>query len=202
MINYIARWVAKLFAFKPRTRKEEPNMTLSQMFAVLKQFEGNEYTPYVPPIGKSGVTIGIGVDLGHMNFGRILESNTLEERIAPYYGKFREEAEEALRNRPLSLTKAEVDYISTLAIETHLNELKLWYNNASLAPFGSLTDNQKCVMLSVKYQYGNIRKRTPKFWGFCIKRDWRGAYNELMNFGDDYPTRRRREAAMLAKDLK
>lgn len=176
-------------------------MTISHLLNVLKQFEGNEYTAYVPPVGQSGVTIGIGVDLGHMNFAPRIESNILRERIAPYYGKFREDAEKELKSRPLSLRKEEVDYLSMLAIEIHLDELKRLYTKASLHPFGLLTDNQKAVMMSVKYQYGDIRKRTPKFWGFCVARDWRGAYNELMNFGDKYPTRRRREAGMLAKDF-
>lgn len=197
----MVRWLIDTIFGKPNAKQSKPDMTINQALAVLKRFEGNEYRAYVPPVGKSGVTIGIGVDLGHMNFGPVLGSNALRDRIKPYYGKFRDEAKEALDKQPLSLTKEEVDYLSMLAIETHLEELKSWYNSESLAPFGTLTDNQKCVMMSVKYQYGDIRKRTPKFWGFCIKRDWRGAYNELMNFGDDYPTRRRREAAMLAKDL-
>lgn len=176
-------------------------MTLDHMLNVLKKFEGNEYTAYVPPVGQSGVTIGIGVDLGHMNFAPIIGSNTLRERIEPYYGRFREDAEKALEKYPLSLRKEEVDYLSMLAIETHLAELKDWYNTAAGVPFDMLTDNQKIVMMSVKYQYGNLPKRTPKFWGFCVERDWYGAYNELMNFGDKYPTRRRREAAILAQDF-
>lgn len=176
-------------------------MTVDNIFNVLKQFEGNVYNAYVPPVGQSGVTIGIGVDLGHMNFARSLESNTLREKIAPYYGKFRDAALDELDKRPLMLRKEEVDYLSFLAIETHLEELKRWYNEASLVPFSMLTDNQKAVMMSVKYQYGNVRRRTPKFWGFCVSRDWHGAYSELMNFGDAFPTRRRREAALLAQDF-
>ena len=202
MISSIVRWVVKIFFANQKPRPKEEDIAISKMLRVLQKFEGNEYTPYVPAAGNSGVTVGIGVDLGHMNFAHILQSNTLGEKIKPYYGKFREEAKAALEANPLVLTKEEIDYISLLAINYHLKLLKDWYNEASFVPFGSLTDNQKCVMLSVKYQYGNIKIRTPKFWEFCVSRDWYGAYNELMNFGDDYPTRRRREAAMLAQDFK
>lgn len=176
-------------------------MLLDRIFRFLIQVEGNEYKPYVPPVGQSGVTVGIGVDIGHMNFAGILESNNLLEKISPYYGKYRAEAEQFLAENPLKLTKEEVDYLSTLAIETHLNELKNWYDAKSIVPFDMLTDNQKTVMLSVKYQYGNLPRRTPKFWGFCVNRDWHSAYAELMNFGDKYPTRRRREAKLLALDF-
>jgi len=176
-------------------------MLLDKIFRFLIGVEGNKYTPYVPHVGQSGVTVGIGVDIGHMNFAGILESNTLLDKISPYYGRFREDAEKRLAEIPLDLTKEEVDYLSTLAIETHLNELKKWYDKQASVPFNMLTDNQKTVMMSVKYQYGNLPKRTPKFWGFCVDRDWHGAYAELMNFGDKYPTRRRREAALLAKDF-
>jgi GH24 family phage-related lysozyme (muramidase) len=176
-------------------------MLLDRIFSFLVKVEGNQYTPYVPKVGQSGVTVGIGVDLGHMNFTPIIESNKLLEKIAPYYGKYRDEAELFLVNNPVELSKEEVDYLSTLAIETHLRELEKWYTADAQIPFIMLTDNQKTVMMSVKYQYGNLPKRTPKFWGFCVNRDWYGAYNELMNFGDSYPTRRRSEAALLAKDF-
>jgi GH24 family phage-related lysozyme (muramidase) len=193
LIHNILAWVAKA--------PNMPQISINSVLQALKQFEGNEYTPYVPDVGQSGVTVGIGVDLGHMNFTALIQSNTLREKIAPYYGKYRDEAAQFLAQNPLELTKEEVDYLSTIAIESHLDELRTWYNLSALAPFGSLTDNQKIVMMSVKYQYGDIRRRTPKFWGFCVARDWRGAYNELMNFGDAYKTRRRREAALLAKDF-
>jgi GH24 family phage-related lysozyme (muramidase) len=176
-------------------------MQTDSMFRFLIGVEGNEYTPYVPDVGKSGVTVGIGVDLGHMNFVDIIESNQLLDKIMPYYGKYRAEATQYLAENPLKLTKTEVDYLSNLAIETHLNELKKWYNSASNVPFEMLTNNQQTVMLSVKYQYGSIVSKTPKFWGFCVERDWYGAYNELMNFGDKHPTRRRREAQLLAQDF-
>ena len=197
----MVQWVIKLLEIIFPKPKQSTRMSISHIFNVLKQFEGNEYKPYVPPVGKSGVTLGIGVDIGHMNFAGIIESNTLLDKISPYYAKFREEAEELLAEKPLELTKEEIDYLSTSASEAHLDELQRWYDAESSVPFTMLTDNQQAVLMSVKYQYGNIRKRTPKFWGFCVNNDWAGAYNELMNFGDSFPTRRRREAALLAKDF-
>lgn len=173
----------------------------TQILRFLKEVEGNVDKPYVPDVGKSGVTIGIGVDLGNMNFSNVGLSKSLQDKISPYYGKYQDEARQYLADNPLKLDQYEIDYISALAIQTHLNELNKWYSKQADVPFIMLTNNQKTVMMSVKYQYGNLPRRTPKFWQYCISRDWHGAYYELMHFGDAYPSRREKEARLLAKDF-
>lgn len=168
----------------------------------LKLVEGNEYRPYVPPVGNSGVTIGIGVDIGNLNPDSLDIPEELKERLRPYFRFKRDNARYALLANPLVLTKEEVDLISMAAIQLHLNELIRWFNRASEIPFDRLTDNQQTVLISVKYQYGDLPRRTPKFWGFATRGEWRNVYYELRNFGDRHPTRRNREADLLAADFR
>jgi hypothetical protein len=44
-----------------------------------------------------------------------------------------------------------------------------------------------------------LAKRCPKFWQAATNADSTAMANELNNFGDSYPTRRRREADYLLK---
>lgn len=183
--------------YKPlnETSKQE------KIFDFLKEVEGNEYTAYVPPVGNSGVTIGIGVDLGSINFSRASLPKDVYDKIKIYYGFKRNDAVELLEAKPLDLSRVMVDYISQVAISTHQKELEFWFDRESEIPFRYLTLNQKKVLMSVKYQYGDIRRRTPKFWLFATRGDWQAVYDELMDFGDAFPTRRRKEAALIKKDL-
>jgi GH24 family phage-related lysozyme (muramidase) len=57
------------------------------------------------------------------------------------------------------------------------------------------------VVASVAFQYGDLSRRTPNFWRQVTSGDWDAALNNLRHFGDKYPTRRNKEADLLAKDL-
>lgn len=176
-------------------------MCQGKLIKFLKSVEGNQYDPYVPRYGNSGVTLGIGVDLAHTDTSNFDIPAELKDKCNVYRNVYREEARKLLRERPLCLKPEEIDLISTETLYSHARELSKWYNKHSNIDFKSLSDNQKCVLLSVKYQYGNLPKRTPKFWGYATDNDWESVYYELMNFGDNYPTRRRKEARLIAKDL-
>ncbi|WP_117035089.1 pesticin C-terminus-like muramidase [Klebsiella pneumoniae] len=55
---------------------------------------------------------------------------------------------------------------------------------------------------AVAYQYGtNLASATPNFWSQVTNGQWQEAINNLNNFGDAYPTRRRSEAALIQSDL-
>ena len=51
------------------------------------------------------------------------------------------------------------------------------------------------------FQYGDLKTKTPKFYKLALAGDWQGVYNVLMDFEDNYPTRREKEAAYLKKYL-
>ena len=42
-----------------------------------------------------------------------------------------------------------------------------------------------------------MKSKTPKFWKYATSGNWDKAYNELMDFKDKYPTRRKSEAKLL-----
>ncbi len=50
------------------------------------------------------------------------------------------------------------------------------------------------VIASVAFQYGDLESRTPNFWKQVISGDWEAAEANLRNFGDNYGTRRVKEA--------
>lgn len=161
----------------------------------LKKVEGNEYTPYVPKSGKSGVTIGIGVDLGNIGIRNLDIPVKLLNKVRPFAGLRGKNAEDAMKRIQLDLSREEVDMLSMAAIEQHEKELEVMYGPL----YGELPIEKQIVLLSVKYQYGNLPKRTPKFWKYAKNNDWRSVYYELMNFGDAYPTRRKMEAKLIEK---
>ena len=188
-------------AYKAFYKPLDDQSIQEKIFEFLKKIEGNEYKAYVPPVGRSGVTIGVGVDLGHMNFSRAMLPKHVYDQIKVFYGFYRADAKEILEAKPLDLTNEEIDYLSQIAISTHQKELEFWFDRESDIPFRELSLNQKKVLMSVKYQYGDIRRRTPRFWSFATEGDWHNVYEELMDFGDAFPTRRRKEAALIKKDL-
>ena len=167
----------------------------------LKLVEGNEYHAYVPATGRSGVTIGIGVDLGNIGVKNLDVSEDLLEKLLPYDGLHGRAAISALNTTPLRLSQEETNLLSLSAIELHEKELEVQFNRGSDVPYNELHPYKKIVLLSVKYQYGNLPKRTPKFWGYSVSGEWKAAYQELRNFGDDYPTRRNKEADLLQQAL-
>ncbi|WP_259271153.1 pesticin C-terminus-like muramidase, partial [Klebsiella pneumoniae] len=68
--------------------------------------------------------------------------------------------------------------------------------------FSSLPLNTRTAIVSVAYQYGtNLASATPNFWSQVTNGQWQEAINNLNNFGDAYPTRRRSEAALIQSDL-
>lgn len=68
--------------------------------------------------------------------------------------------------------------------------------------FTDLPAAAQTVIASVAFQYGtNLDARAPKFWKAATTQDWKECIKILNNYGDAYPTRRKKEAALLG-DLK
>ena len=72
----------------------------------------------------------------------------------------------------------------------------LWKNKTG-KDFQDLPSNKQTVLASVAFQYGDLPKKTPKFWKYATSDDWDSVKRELNDFKDDYPTRRRKEAKLL-----
>jgi hypothetical protein len=182
----------------------------------LTHLEGSVSVGYVPThrrgakkgeaIGQSGVTVGVGCDLGarcEADLRRLGLADDLVEKLTPYLGKRRREAQEALACRPLRLSDAEAAALSAAVAAEIFDRLAARYDAAVAAVPGArrfceLPWQAQTVIASVAYQYGdNLRRATPRFWAKAVSQDWRAVVDALENFGDAYGPRRRQEAKLL-----
>jgi hypothetical protein len=167
-------------------------------FAFIGSLEGRSLSGYVPAaeLGNSGVTIATGCDLGHLT-ARALAQFPGPFRFNPYVHLFGEAAAEFLRAHPLTVSVADADAIDRVMFADDVEFLSALYARESQTGFGALPDRAQTVVASVGFQYGNPRRKCPRFWAAAVKRDWAGMVDVLRSFGDRYPTRRHREAGYL-----
>ena len=186
----------------------------------LSRLEGSVSCGYVPSyrrgprkgeaIGQSGVTIGIGCDLGGRSEADLLRlglPTDLVEKLKPYLGKRRREAQQALASRPLRLNDAEAALLSAAIASEIFTRLAARYNQAiadirGTRLFHELPWQAQTAIASVAYQYGdNLPRATPRFWAKAIAQDWSALADALENFGDAYAPRRCQEALLLRRML-
>lgn len=153
--------------------------------------------------GHSGVSIADGVDLGQRNAADLaaLHPNpTLARLLSPYLGITGQPAVALLARIPLLLTGDDAQHIST-AVHAIAERVLATSYDAALAPgavtFDALPDEPATVIASVAHQYGDLAKACPKFWRAAVAQDWGAVIAELENFGDEYQTRRYKEADFL-----
>jgi type VI secretion system secreted protein VgrG len=189
------------------TKEEEILKILSNSkidFDFIKEKEGFELNGYVPdPEGsKSGVTIASGFDLGSKDVNDLKGlGKPLIDKLTKYLGKKKEEAITQLNNFPLTISEEEATLLNKKAKEESLYNLSKQWKNKTGQDFNSLSPEKQTVVSSVSFQYGNLETETPDFWNQVTSNDWNGAYNNLMNFEDNYPTRRESEAQLLMEGI-
>ena len=71
------------------------------------------------------------------------------------------------------------------------------WERATKLPFSSLIDEQRMVMTSLAYQYGDLPSQCPMAWKQATTGDWEALLRNLWNFGDAFKSRRRQEYAIL-----
>ena len=174
-------------------------------------FEGkSRHIGYIPPDEQdnSGVTIGVGFDLGHHNEKDLVKmgfSSRMISKLRPYLGKVGQAARNIRDKQPLILGPESNDYLESIMRPTkyYVDKLASKYDHATGTPgdFESLDPAIQGTLFSVLYQYGmtNPAKSTPKFWKHAVGKDWSGLVNELekgkWSAGDE--PRKKREASML-----
>lgn len=160
----------------------------------ISSLEGNELTGYVPDAknSKSGVTIASGFDLGARNEHDIkgLPKN-LQKKLFPFLSLKGEQAEKIAHN--LVITQKESDIINNFAKRKVVNGLSSSYYRYTGTHFADLPKNEATVIASVAFQYGDLINKTPNFWKQVTSGNWEDAKNNLLNFGDNYSTRRKKE---------
>lgn len=162
--------------------------------------EGKALTTAYVPSANSGVTIGTGVDL-KMKDANFLRSIGVTDNIIkilePYFGLSGDAARKYIKDNPLILSDENTAILDKASKGFELNRIKTAYEKDSSKQWSDLSSSQQTVLYSVGQQYGNLAARTPKFWKSYINNDWEAVIKELNNFGDAYPTRRRKEADYL-----
>lgn len=177
-------------------------------FKFISALEGGSIlTGYVPnpDSSKSGVTCATGFDLGCRTLGDLVGMDLppgLITKLAPYLGAKKYAAVAVLKERPLRITPGESKLIDAASHKSATAAIQRAYDKASKTRFADLPEAARTVIASVAFQYGtNLAKATPKFWAAVTKKNWALAVKILEDFGDDYPTRRRKEAALLKECL-
>lgn len=180
--------------------------------------EGSEPAMYVPTykrgpkkgqvVERSGATIGKGVDLGQQDLAYLKSLNLdprLVARLSPYLGVKGPAAVSFVAARPLKLSDAELNALNDAVRDRELRTLAAKYDAASqVGPFHKLPRDTQTAITSLYFQHGagDPQKNTPDYWRQITTGDWEGAYGNLMDFGDQYGPRRRREAERLRNDIR
>lgn len=153
----------------------------------------------------SGATIASGFDIGARNKQDLINlglGDDLVERFTPYCGKQLYVADKFLKANPLTITKEEAIFINNKVKEKFSKDIEKIYNNSkgskeSGVKFFCLPEEAQTVIASVYFQHGYPPTKTPTFWGYVTKQDWKETIKELRNFGGLSPTRRNAEADYL-----
>jgi len=172
-------------------------------FNFIEDREGFEIIGKVPDAknSKSGITIASGFDLGAR---KLSDLNGLPEEIINKLKPFLSlKGNEAIsKAKQLKITREEGKIINKFAKKESLQKLEKAWKKTTGESFNSLTTEQATVVASVAFQYGDLETETPNFWKYVTSNQWQKAYDELMDFGDRYPTRRKEEAKLLFEYLK
>jgi len=196
------------------TSKEKPdiNQQTNQVleknsnidFNFIMEQEGFETEGYVPEpaSSNSGVTIASGFDLGARNANDLKGlPKDIVKTLTPYLGLKGMEAQNFLDNKELIITKDQANTINEFAKKEAVRNLKTKWERATKTSFDKLPKEKATVLASVAFQYGDLESQTPNFWNQTTNNQWMEAYNNLLNFGDIYKSRRKREAEYLKAAL-
>ena len=123
-------------------------------------------------------------------------STQLVEKLLPYINMSGSNAKEYLKENPLELSAEEQTLINSRSKASYTADIINQYESKTGFVFADLSAKQQTVIASIGYQYGNF-DRTPKFLKHLKNNDWNGVSNELLNFKDDFPTRRQTEERYL-----
>ena len=173
-------------------------------FNFIMEQEGFETEGYVPEAASSnsGVTIASGFDLGARNKNDLKGlPKDIVKTLTPYLGLKGIEAQNFLDNKELVITEEQGKIINEFAKKEAVKNLKKRWEETTKTSFDKLPKEKATVLASVAFQYGDLESQTPNFWRQTTNNEWMEAYNNLLNFGDIYKSRRKREAEYLKAAL-
>ena len=163
------------------------------------------------PMGVSGVTCGVGVDLGQQSVAQLEHwgvDKALMGKLLPYIGKKDAEAARALYRAPLLLTEDEARALTNAEHHGYLVDIvePQWnFRYGRKGPYADLPWQAQCVIFSCVYQHGwnGFRKRGEHTLAALEAHDWPRAVRNLRSgvkgWGPDYWRRRAMEGDLLAE---
>ena len=179
-------------------------------FAFIIRVEGRQQlNGYVPQqngtaIGRSGVTISTGFDIGQHNtydlnriFGRGEENADLRTLYTPYLERRTADAITFLADNPLIITQEQADRTDAAVMSQMVPRVAGSYNSTTNGNFDQLPDQAQTVLFSLGYQFGP--NGIPADIMTMIKEgNYSGAADALVNMGrSGYADRRTQEANLL-----
>ncbi len=172
----------------------------------VRQEEGNQQLKaYPPPAKGSGATVSTGVDLGQRTRKELEDldvSPKLISKLSPYLGKKDASARLALKEKPLTLTKAEADELDRAVHSDIYSTVESKLKNKGVR-LEKLPAEAQTVIKSLSINFGkNFDESLPSLWKAIVNKDWAKLQELLVNTKWKQPellARRRREAALLTE---
>lgn len=162
-------------------------------FAALSRFEGGQWTRgYVPPAGRSGVTIGTGFDVGQWRTSDLRNKlgmpESLAQQLDPYTGHIRGDAAARLRAMPLSVSRDDANLIDQASHRYFVRETAAYWDahrGPNTPEYRDLSSAQQTVLFSRSYHQGIGMPRTAvarDFYSAAQRNDWAAAESALRNY--------------------
>lgn len=210
----IFKWLEKVEG-KPTCRGYIPSYLLNdkgQRTGKTINYRGDNGAPArIQPMGASGCTIGVGVDLGWQSESQLRNwgvSEALLRKLRPYLGRKKRDAVIALHQAPLTLTEAEMHELTRAEHHGYLHDEveRVWdFQYGSKGKFCDLPWQAQTVIFSCIYQCGwaGFRRRGPATLRALEAHDWPRAVRNLRSgpkgWDGEYWQRRDLEGQLLAE---
>lgn len=175
-------------------------------------FEGFNPTSHFPSnpssdyFNSTGVTFGSGVDLGQRSKQDLLNDGVpqyIADKLDGYYMLRGQSAYDKVKSNPLTLSDNEAHLLSNIYIDKFSHKIEGLFNDANIGlRFSELPLRTRTALVSIGYQKGFKLSRTaPTVWNKVIAKDWNGLVNAFNNIVDGMSDRRKREGALVQKDI-
>lgn len=172
-----------------------------------ENYTGREPVTDYEAMGSSGVTVGVGVDLGQQSALQLRRwgvSDGTIEAILIYIGLQCGAALRALRNRPLTLTPEQARELTDAEHRGYMDDVVApwWDRGRHTLAYASLPWQVQAVVFSLVYQCGvrGAERRAPVTLTALRRGDWAKASAALLDrdgWGGEYLGRRAAEGRLL-----
>jgi hypothetical protein len=175
---------------KDRQQSKPNNPSYLDQLKEVLHFEegGSQQKAYIPmrngvPIGKSGVTVGKGFDLGQFDVKGLRNLGVSKEvlrKVQPFLNVKGPAAARILKENPLTLSPEDVKHLNEVVFNKKTNDLESLIKNIETRSKKRLSDNQKVALGSMYYQ-GINPKSFPDTFELMSKGKWDAARKAFLN---------------------